>query len=94
MPDNEEDNEFTVNLEDKIFRLIAMILLGFILYLAFFAFVIMAAAQYFLYFVEDKPNQTLAGWLNRLRSYIRESYRYLGFATNKAPFPFSKFPEK
>ncbi len=94
MAENRDDREFTVNLEEKVFRLIAMVLLGFILYLAFFVFVILAAAQYFLYFIEDRPNPNLAKLLGPLRSYIRECYRYMAFASKTAPFPFSKFPEK
>lgn len=81
------------NLEDKIFRLLAMILFGILLYPVYLVFLVLIAFQFVIYFVEDAPNPGLDGLLKNVRTYIGEIFAYLGFATETMPFPFSDFPK-
>ena len=93
MAGNKKENPLKSNLEAKIFRLIAMVLLALFLYLAYFVFLLLAAAQLFFFFVENKTNPKLQNFLDVLGRYIGQIYAYLGFKTEDAPFPFSKFPD-
>jgi len=83
-----------VNLEEKLFRLLGMVLFGFIMYFLFFGFVILAGVQYLLYFVDDAPHAELKSFTDRLRTYISEIFAYIGLASDRLPFPFSPFPKK
>jgi len=82
-----------IDWEEKIFRLLAIVLFGFVLYFAGIVFLVLIAAQYFLYFVEDKLNSQLEVLSARVRNYICQILDYMRFSSDTMPFPFSPFPE-
>lgn len=81
-------------LEDKLFRLLGMVLFAFILYLTFIAYLALAALQWVYLVIEGRTNRELKAFTARLGTYAGEIFAYLGFATEKHPFPFSPFPKK
>jgi len=82
------------NLEDKIFRLLGMVLFAMLLNFIFVGFLVLITVQYFLYLIEDKPNEDLDRFIRKVRTYIAQIFSYLGFATEDMPFPFQAFPKK
>lgn len=82
------------NLEDKIFRLLGMILFALLMNFIFVAYLVLVATQYVLYFIENQPNQDLDRFIRKVRTYVAQIFSYLGFASNDLPFPFSPFPKK
>ncbi len=88
------DRNKEINLEEKIFRLLAIVLFGFLLYFIGFAYFVLVAIQYVLYFIEDEPNRELKAFTSKVRSYISEIFSFMGFASDQLPFPFSPFPKE
>ena len=82
------------NLEDKIFRLLGMILFALLMNFIFVAYLVLVTTQYVLYFIEDQPNEDLDRFIRKVRTYIAQIFSYLGFASDDLPFPFSPFPKK
>jgi len=83
-----------IDFEEKAFRFLAIILFGVLLYFIGIAYLVLVAAQFFFYFVEDTPNLKLTIFTGRLSTYIREILDYMRFASNTLPFPFTPFPEE
>lgn len=81
-------------ISDKIWRLIAMVAFALIAYFGFIALVVLAAMQYIVVLVADKPNQELRKFMGRLIAYLKDIYDYLSYARDEMPFPFSAFPEE
>lgn len=82
------------NLEDKIFRLLAMVLFAMLMNFIFIVFLVVVATQYVLYFIENEPNGDLDRFIRKVRTYIAQIFAYLGFASEEMPFPFASFPKK
>ena len=88
------DRKKEINLEEKIFRLLAIVLFGFLLYFIVLGYFVLVAIQYVLYFIEDQPNRGLKAFTGKVRTYVFEIFSFMGFASDKLPFPFSPFPKK
>jgi Domain of unknown function (DUF4389) len=79
---------------DKLWRMIAMVAFAFIGYFTFMAIVILAAMQFVVVFLDDKPNKEIHHFTGRLGSFLNETFAFLTYRQDEMPFPFSTFPEK
>lgn len=62
------------------------------LWLSFWAIVFVAIAQLVLRAFDADASEDLRSFAGRLGSYMGELVDYLGFARDKPPFPFARFP--
>jgi|GEM_PF-2890625 len=86
--------EPTGSLADKIWRLIAMTAFAMIAYFAVLGVIILAAVQFVVVVLDDKPSPEVGGYMFRLNSYLQEIVAFLAFTSNDMPFPFKPFPGK
>lgn len=54
---------------------------------------LVAAMQFVVTLVTDKPNVRLAQFSRSIGQYLRQIAQFLGFATESIPFPFSDWPK-
>ena len=69
-----------------------MLLFGFIGYFAFWAIILMAILQLVFVLASKEPNAEIAKFSGNLAEYIGQIIRFLSFATEEKPCPFSPFP--
>ncbi len=86
--------EQTGSVADKVWRLIAMVAFAFIGYFTFLAIVILAAMQFVVVFLDNKPNKEIHNFTGRLGTFLIETFAFLTYRQDEMPFPFSAFPEK
>ena len=79
--------------EDKLFRLLGIILFTFLLIPVYWLFIFLVALQYIIVLVENKPNDELKFFSNSLKAYVIQTLDYMSFSNDTLPFPFSPFPK-
>jgi len=83
--------EPTGTLADKIWRLIAMTAFAMIAYFAIFGVIVLAAVQFVVVVLDDKPSAEVGGYMFRLNSFLQEIVAFLSFSSHDLPFPFMPF---
>lgn len=63
-----------------------------LLWLAFWAVIFIAVAQLVLRLFDSDASDDLRDFAGRLGTYMGELADYVGFARDKPPFPFARFP--
>ena len=71
-----------------------MLALALAFYLAASLLAILVLAQLILTIAGDRPNPRLARFGRMLGSYLRQIAEYETFASDRAPFPFSDWPDE
>lgn len=69
-----------------------MLLMGLALHLSGTLLFFVALFQFILVLLNDTPNDRLAAFGRSLARYFEQIARYLAFATEEIPFPFSDWP--
>lgn len=69
-----------------------MLLMGLALHLSGTLLFFVALFQFILVLLNDTPNDRLAAFGRSLARYFEQIVRYLTFATDEIPFPFSDWP--
>ena len=80
------------SLADKIWRLIAMTAFAMIAYFAILGVIVLAAVQFVVVVLDDKPSTEVSGYMSRLNGFLQEIVAFLSFTSNDMPFPFKPFP--
>lgn len=47
--------------------------------------------QFFVFVIQENPNEKLEEWINNLADYMKEIFEYLSFKTDEKPFPFNGY---
>jgi len=79
-------------LDDRFWRLIAMIVFALLAYFAFLPFVVLAAMQFGVVLMTGEKNAEVHQLLSRLAKYIKECLDYIAYRTEEMPFPFGSVP--
>ncbi len=74
-------------------RLLMMLGMAVAFYLAVSLLAILALAQLILTLCGDSPNPRLSRFGRMLGTYLRQIAEYETFASDRAPFPFSDWPD-
>lgn len=85
--------EPTGTLADKIWRLIAMTAFAMIAYFAVLGVIVLAAVQFVVVLLDEKPSSEVSGYMSRLNGFLQEIIAFLSFSSNEMPFPFKTFPD-
>lgn len=73
-------------------RLLYMIGVGVLGYLTFMALIVFSAVQLIYAGVTKSRNEELAQFNRELLGYLTEILAFIGFLSDKPPFPFAPFP--
>lgn len=79
-------------LEQKLLRLVFMVLFVFIYKVLDIVLLLIVFAQYLFHAITDKDNETLRQVGDGLSCYYFQIYRYLTYNSHEKPFPFSDWP--
>ncbi|TNE36795.1 MAG: DUF4389 domain-containing protein [Alphaproteobacteria bacterium] len=69
-----------------------MLLFGAIAYLTIWAVILLAVIQWVFVLINKEPNADIKRFSTNLAEYLAQIARFLGFATEEKPCPFSPFP--
>lgn len=73
-------------------RIFGALFFFFVLWLAMWVMILVGIAQLALRLFDADGSDDLREFSGRVGTYLGEICDYLGFAREKAPFPFSRFP--
>ncbi len=74
-------------------RLIPMIILLIGFSLAEAVYYLLALVQFIWAMIEGKPNERLTKFGESLAEWVRQNGRYLSYATEEKPFPWTEWPK-
>ena len=77
---------------NMLLRAIYMLLMLLVLHVCGTVLVIVAILQYVVVLLTDEPNERLVALGSNLGNYLRQITRFLSYATEQVPFPFSEWP--
>lgn len=80
------------NFPDKLWRLLAMIAFAFVGYWVFVLVVILAAMQWFVVLLGDKPSPEIAHYMGRCSAYVRQVLDLLSYRSETLPWPLGPLP--
>lgn len=80
------------NFPDKLWRLLAMIAFAFVGYWVFVATVILAAMQWVVVLLGDKPSPEIAHYMGRCSDYVRQVLDLLSYRSETLPWPLGPLP--
>ncbi|TNE57673.1 MAG: DUF4389 domain-containing protein [Alphaproteobacteria bacterium] len=69
-----------------------MLLFGVLGYLTIWAVMLLAIIQWIFVLINKEPNADIKRFSTNLAEYLAQIARFLGFATDEKPCPFSPFP--
>lgn len=81
----------TIGSNDRLMRLLYMVIFAIITYALLWLILFLAAVQFLLAWINGDPNDNLRDFAAKLNAYFRDCLDFLGFVTNVVPFPFSPF---
>lgn len=81
------------NFPDKMWRLLAMIAFAFVGYWVFVITVILAAMQWVVVLLGDKPSPEIAHYMERSSAYVRQVLDLLSYRSEALPWPLGPLPE-
>lgn len=79
-------------LENKLLRLVFMVLFAVIYRVLDIILILIAVVQYLFHVFTDKDNETLRQLGDGVSCYYFQIFRYLTYNTEEKPFPFSDWP--
>ncbi|MFC3151135.1 DUF4389 domain-containing protein [Litoribrevibacter euphylliae] len=79
-------------LENKLLRLVFMVLFAVVYKLLDIVLMLVAIAQYLFHLLTDKDNETLRQLGDGLSCYYYQIFQYLTYNSEEKPFPFSDWP--
>ncbi|MCH8862033.1 MAG: DUF4389 domain-containing protein [Proteobacteria bacterium] len=82
------------NFPDKLWRLLAMIAFAFVGYWVFVATVVLAAMQWVVVLLGDKPSPEIAHYMGRCSDYVRQVLDLLSYRSETLPWPLGPLPGK
>lgn len=80
------------NFPDKLWRLLAMVAFAFVGYWVFVATVILAAMQWVVVLLGDKPSPEIAHYMERSSAYVRQVLDLLSYRSETLPWPLGPLP--
>lgn len=80
------------NFPDKLWRLLAMVAFAFVGYWVFVATVILAAMQWVVVLLGDKPSAEIAHYMERSSAYVRQVLDLLSYRSETLPWPLGPLP--
>lgn len=80
------------NFPDKLWRLLAMVAFAFVGYWVFVATVILAAMQWVVVLLGDKPSPEIAHYMGRCSDYVRQVLDLLSYRSETLPWPLGPLP--
>jgi len=89
---NEEALKKNVKDKDSWLRFVYLLLFGLIFYICTFVLGLAALLQFLTKLFTGQPIKGLVDFGNDLAVYVSQIVRYLTFASDEKPFPFSPLP--
>ncbi len=80
------------NFPDKLWRLLAMVAFAFVGYWVFVATVILAAMQWVVVLLGDKPSPEIGHYMERSSAYVRQVLDLLSYRSESLPWPLGPLP--
>lgn len=82
------------HLVDKLWRLVAMVLFGFLGSWVYLAITVLAAVQFVVVLFADRPSKEIQKYAGLCGAYVRHVLDFLSYETEQLPYPFGPLPGK